>query len=278
MGEGLSPTEVGKEIAEHRDHARAEHRADLISIVEAVLLATVALFAGWTGYASAKWSTESRLLLAQSSTARSQGSRADLAAMETRNFDASTFNAWFSAYVAGNQQAMATAERRFRPEFQVAFDAWRATDPETDPNAPKGPTFMPEYKQPDAVRAAALDAKADEKYTEGQDAGTNADDYVRIAVYLATVLFLVGISGHFRLKGARYGLVTVGVIVLVVADRDAHDAARPALSYAPVGLAQPFGRHAVTILPTAVTRNSWPMSISQTANVCPGLAAGTRFP
>jgi hypothetical protein len=216
MAEGLSPAEVGHEIAEHR-HTQAEHRADLISIIEAVLLAVVALFAGWTGYASAKWSTESRLLLAQSSTARSQASRAELAAMETTNFDASTFNAWFSAYVAGNTKAMELAERRFSPEFDVAFQAWRATDPESNPDAPKGPTYMPEYKRPDIEAAKALDHKADELYAEGQTAGTNADNYVRIAVYLATVLFLVGISGHFRFKSARYGLVTVGVIVLIIA-------------------------------------------------------------
>lgn len=165
MGEGLSAAEVGKEIAEHRE-SRDEHRSDVISIVEAVLLATVALFAGWSGFASSKWSTESRLDLAQ---------------------------------------------------FQVAFDAWRATKPDTNPNAPKGPTYMPQYKQPEEVRATALDATADAKYLDGQRAATSADDYVRITVYLATVLFLVGISGHFRLKAARYGLVTVGVIVLVLA-------------------------------------------------------------
>ena len=69
----------------------------MISIIEAVLLATVALFAGWSGFASSKWSTESRLDLAQSSTARAQASRADLQALENRNFDSSTFNAWFTA-------------------------------------------------------------------------------------------------------------------------------------------------------------------------------------
>ena len=217
MGEGLSAAEVGKEIAEHRAETRAEHRSDVISIIEAVLLATVALFAGWSGFASSKWSTESRLDLAQSSTARAQASRSDLVAMENRNFDGSTFNAWFSAYIAGDKRAMAIAARRFRPEFQVAFDAWQATNPDTNPNAPRGPTYMPEYKQPEVVRATALDAKADAKYIDGQEAATNADDYVRITVYLATVLFLVGISGHFRLKGARYGLVIVGIVVLVLA-------------------------------------------------------------
>jgi len=44
----------------------------------------------------------------------------------------------------------------------------------------------------------------------------HADDYVRTTVFLATVLFLVGISGHFRVRGARYGLVGLGTAILVV--------------------------------------------------------------
>jgi hypothetical protein len=30
-------------------------------------------------------------------------------------------------------------------------------------------------------------------------------------VFLATVLFLVGISGHFRIRQARWGLIIVGL-------------------------------------------------------------------
>ncbi len=33
---------------------------------------------------------------------------------------------------------MRVAEERFRPQFLVAFDAWLATHPFTNPNAPKG--------------------------------------------------------------------------------------------------------------------------------------------
>ena len=159
MSEGLSTAEVGKEIAEHRHHAahHDERRDRVVTIIEAILLAVVALLAAGSGFASAKWSTESRLALSRATTARSQASRAELAAMETRNFDASTFNTWFTAYTAGNQQAMTIAVRRFRPPFRVAFDAWIATRPATNPNAPPGPTYMREYKQPEAARAAALD-------------------------------------------------------------------------------------------------------------------------
>ncbi len=217
MAEGLSATEVGKEITEHVEHSRRSEGSPkdrIVSILEALLLALVAVLAAWSGYSSAKWSTESRLKLSQASTARTEASRANLDATTTKNFDSSTFNAWFSAYVVGNQSAMDVAERRFRPEFKTAFDAWIATNPTTNPQAPPGPTYMPEYVEPDLDKANALDAKADDLYAEGAKDGGYADDYVRTTVYLATVLFLVGISGHFRFASARIGLVVVGSAIL----------------------------------------------------------------
>jgi hypothetical protein len=215
MAEGLSATDVGKEIAEHAKRAEHERRDRLLSIAEAVLLSIVALLAAWSGYAAAKWSTESRVSLAESTTARTRASRANLEAMELRNFDSSTFEAWFAAYTAGNEQAMAVAERRFRPEFRIAFAAWRATRPETNPNAPRGPTYMPQYRQPKLANAEALDDQADEAFAEGTSAGKNADDYVRTTVFLAVVLFLVGISAHFPLRAVRYGLIALGAVLLV---------------------------------------------------------------
>jgi hypothetical protein len=216
MAERLAPTEVGKEIGEHARRREAHERRDrALAIAEAVLLSIVALLAGWSGYAAAKWTTESRVLLAEAVSLRSDANRANLEATELRNFDSSTFNAWFAAYTVRNERAMAVAERRFRPEFRVAFDAWRATRPESNPRAPRGPTYMPQYRQPGLARAAALDEQADEAFSEGASAGKTADDYIRATVFLAVVLFLVGISAHFPLRAARYGLVGVGAVLLV---------------------------------------------------------------
>ena len=217
MPEGLSPQEVGKEIAEHAKSDEVDESSGWrkISIMEAVLLSIVALMAAWSGYAAAKWSTESRVRLAEASTKRSEANRADLQAMSLRNFDSSTFEAWFAAFTARNQQAMTIAERRFRPQFRVAFDAWRATHPETNPHAPKGPTYMPQYRQPGLGQAAALDAQATHAFNAGSDAGETSDEYVRVTVFLASVLFLVGISTQFRLPAVRYALVGVGAAMLV---------------------------------------------------------------
>jgi hypothetical protein len=217
MPEGLSPTEVGKEIAEHGRHREGEHarRDRLITIAEAVLLSVVTLLAAWSGYAAAKWSTESRVQLAEASTLRVEASRADSDAAELRNFDSSTFEAWFAAYIADNEDAIRVAEHRFRPEFRVAFDAWRATNPETNPNAPRGPTSMPEYKQPGIAEARALDEQASDAFREGEESGATADKYIRLTVVLASILFLVGISTHFPLRGVRYGLIALGAVLLV---------------------------------------------------------------
>jgi hypothetical protein len=219
MGEGLSATEVGKEIAQHAKHGRgAEGHAgrDTLLIVEAALLSIVTLLAAWSGYAAAKWNTESRVTLAEASAARSKANRADLQAMELRNFDSSTFEAWFAAYATRNEQAMAIAERRFRPQFGAAFDAWRATKPETNPNAPRGPTYMPQYRQPGLARATTLDGQADEAFAKGSTQGNRSDKYIRTTVFLASVLFLVGISTHFPLRGVRYALIGVGGALLVL--------------------------------------------------------------
>lgn len=215
MPEGLSASEVGKEIAEHNKH-HGTHDGDhrVVSIVEAILLAVVALLAAWSGYAAAKWSTESRLALAEASSARTKSSQADLEAMEARNFDSTTFNAWFTAFIADDQEAMAIAEKRFRPEFEVAFQAWMATDPAHNADAPPGPMHMAEYEQPAVEKSKQLAEKADEKFAEGSETGGTADDYVRITVLLASVLFIVGISSQFRLRSARIGLITVGFVIL----------------------------------------------------------------
>ena len=73
---------------------------------------------------------------------------------------------------------MALAERRFRPEFEVAFDAWRATNPETNPNAPRGPTYMPQYHRPELREAAALDTQADAAFEAGSSDGERSDKYI----------------------------------------------------------------------------------------------------
>ena len=219
MAEGLSAAEVGKEIGEHRkagEHKEPSggRRDRLLSITEAVLLSFVAILAAYSGFAAAKWSTESSVTLAKASAARTKANRADLEALQLRTLDSVSFNAWFTAFVAGNRTAEQLAERRLRPGYRPAFHAWLATDPAHNPSSPPGPSYMPQYVIPQEAKATLLDAQADANFKKGAEAGSTGDKYVRDTVYLATVLFLVGISGHFPVRGGRYALIGVGVLFL----------------------------------------------------------------
>jgi hypothetical protein len=224
MPEGLSPAEVSKEIAEHRE--RSAHEAETeqeqpsrhdrrLSIAEALLLSLVAVLAAYSGYAAAKWGTESSLKLAKASAQRSKANRYDGEAIVTRTLDAVTFNTWFGAFAVGNKKAEELARKRLRPGYRPAFNAWLATDPVHNPNAPPGPAYMPNYVVPQDKAAHVADAAADEAFAQGQDAGDTSDKYIRDTVFLATVLFLVGISGHFRIMQARLGLIGIGAALLV---------------------------------------------------------------
>lgn len=221
MAEGLSASEVGKEIGEHSkhagDHGGGDRHERLLSIAEAVLLSAVALLAAYSGYAAAKWSTESSVSLAKASAARTRANRADLEALQLRTLDSVSFNAWFAAFTANNAVDERLAEKRLRPGYRPAFRAWLATDPAHNPHAPPGPSYMPQYVIPQQAAATALDHKADVEFAKGTAAGSTSDKYVRDTVFLATVLFLVGISSHFPLRGARYGLIGVGSLILVFA-------------------------------------------------------------
>jgi hypothetical protein len=125
-----------------------------------------------------------------------------------------SFNAWFAGFTSGNRTAERLAARRLRPGYRPAFYAWLATDPAHNPNAPPGPAYMPQYVIPQATAAASDDAAADTAFARGEHAGATSDRYVRDTVFLATVLFLVGISAHFPMRQARYGLVAVAGTLL----------------------------------------------------------------
>jgi hypothetical protein len=218
MAEGLSAKEVGKEIAEHREHAAAHAagRDRTIAIVEALLLSIVALMAAWAGYSAAKWGTESSLSLAKASAAGRKASVAQVQATQIRTLDSVSFNAVETAYASHNTRVFRVAVRRLRPGYRAAFQAWVATHPLKNPHAPPDPSYMPQYKIPQQAQAAHFNAKAIALFSEGQSAAGTSDKYVRLTVLLAAVLFLVGIGSRFPIRIARYGLIAVAGALLVI--------------------------------------------------------------
>ena len=224
MPEGLSASEVGREIAEHREHAEhdsheaADHsrRHQWISIVEALVLSVVALLAAWSGYSAAKWGTESSLSLAKASSTRAKANLAQIQATQIRTLDSVSFNAAETAYASHDVKLFHLALRRMRPGYLPAVTAWLALRPLKNPTAPPDPSYLPQYKIPQQAQAATLTARADAYFSRGEAAAGTADKYVRLTVFLAAVLFLVGIGSRFPVVVARYGLLAVASALLIV--------------------------------------------------------------
>jgi hypothetical protein len=218
MPETVSPGEVAHTLSHrHGGKTAGERRAELIEIAEAIVLAIVAVTIAWSGYQTGRWDGEQAHLYGLSSKERAAENRATTLSGQQRLYDTSTFGFWLQEKAAGDQQAAALFERRFRPEYRVAFNAWIKTDPLHNRRAPAGPIFMPQYHNAAAERAAKYDEQASADFEEGTKARETGDRYLRNTVLLATVLFLTALAQKFKVFGVRLSLLAVAGVLLVVA-------------------------------------------------------------
>ena len=184
-------------------------------VVTAIMLGVVAVATAWSGYQATRWAGEQSTLYAQASALRVESTRDSTLAGQYKLFDSIIVNNWINAYTQGNTKLATIYQKRFRPELQVAFAAWIATNPFTNPNAPPGPLFMPQYKVSQDALANQLDAEAAKTFDKGQAAKEQGDAYVLNTVFLATVLFLTAIAENFTWNRIRAVILTVGLVMLL---------------------------------------------------------------
>ena len=187
-----------------------------MEIVEAVVLALVAIATAWSGYQAARWDDNRAELYGESTRLRVTGEGLATLAGQERLYDTTTFNSWLNAGSRGDRKLTQFLERRFREEFRAAFRVWVATDPFNNPNTAPGPTFMPEYRNAKSEQAQKLNEKALSTFDQGTRSGATGDRYVRVTVLLATVLLLTAISQRFRITVVRTGLLCTAFVVLAI--------------------------------------------------------------
>jgi hypothetical protein len=185
-------------------------------VITAIMLGVVVVATAWSGYQAARWDGEQAAKYAQASTLRVDSTRYSTQAGQVALYDTGVFNQWLNAYSHGETKLTGLYERRFRPEFRPAFQAWLATDPFNNPNAPPGPLLMPQYKLSLAEKANQLEVEAGKTFEEGQAANQQSDDYVLDTVVLATVLFLIAISERFEWHAVRSAILLIALGILLV--------------------------------------------------------------
>ncbi len=211
------------EIAHHLGHGHGPENGkrgwseQTIEILEAFLLAIVAVATAWSGYQAARFDGRQAHLYGLSSKYRLLATQHATRGGQEQIYDTTTFDFWLQSTTMGDKKAAALFVKRFRPEYRPAFVAWMATNPFENPKAPAGPIVMPQYHNANLEASAKWEAKASAAFETGTAARETGDKYLRNTVLLATVLFLTALAQRFKVRNVRVGLLCVSGVLLVLA-------------------------------------------------------------
>ncbi|MGB3703050.1 MAG: hypothetical protein WA997_17445 [Anaerolineales bacterium] len=187
----------------------------LAEIIATLVLALATVATAWSGYQSARWGGEQSTSYSQAGALRTESTRASNQAGQLIQIDIGLFANWINSFAAEDERLSNFYEDRFRDEFQPAFDAWIATDPANNPDAPKSPFAMPEYQVSLVQEADRLEVEATETFAKGQVANQTSDNYILNTVFLASVMFLGGIATRFKAMSARWVIILFSLLILV---------------------------------------------------------------
>ncbi|WP_406053954.1 hypothetical protein [Kribbella sp. NBC_00889] len=186
-------------------------------VLVTVLLVVAAVGTSWSSYQATRWNGEQAKAAGRTNAIRIDAARAQGQAQAQTQVDVATFIAWVDADRRGDAAIADFYAERFRPEFRPAFNAWMATRPATNPDAPPTPFAMPQYQLASRQEAERLDAAAAASATEVLRDIQIASNYVLTVVLYAVVLFFAGMSTKIARRRLRWILLGVGCLVFVAA-------------------------------------------------------------
>jgi hypothetical protein len=214
------------------EHKGFFHGSDRVELVATIAIAIATILTAWSAFEAGKWGGTQAINFSEAGAARTESTRADTLAGQLTQIDVAMYLDWVSSLVEESRDGLIPPLtdgsppavpgsvstfifKRFREEFIPAVDAWLATDPVNNPNAPSTPFEMKEYVVAKSVEANELAALADEKAAAARDANQNGDNYVLTMVLFASVLFFGGVSSKMASNRNRLLMLGFGVIVLI---------------------------------------------------------------
>jgi hypothetical protein len=185
-----------------------------VDFASVILISLATVLTAWCGYQAARWGGQQTLLYAQANADRINASVASTRADALTTIDVVMFLQFINAVSENRPEEVAFLRARFRPEMRRAVEAWIATKPRTNPNAPSTPFAMPVYRVSANADVARQGALAAASFAKAQEAEEQADQYVRLTVIFAAVSFLAGISTKFVFPN-HIIVVVLGFITLI---------------------------------------------------------------
>jgi hypothetical protein len=191
-------------------------RRDKVELVATLLLAIATVATAWSGYQSTRWNGEQAKAGGRSSALRIESAKAAGLANTQTEVDVASFTQWVNAYTLRQAALEAFYFKRFRPEFKPAVNAWIATQPLKNPNAPATPFAMPQYKLAARAQSERLEAQAELFAAMVRRNIQRASNYVLGVVLFASALFFAGMSTKLTSPKLRVAMLSLGCAVFVL--------------------------------------------------------------
>ena len=184
-------------------------------LVATVLLAAATVATAWSGYQSTRWNGEQAKAAARANALRIDSAKADGLANSQTEIDVATFSQWVNAYAQKQTELADFYFKRFRAEFRPAVDAWVATKPLKNPEAPLTPFAMPQYKVSARAEADRLNEEAEVHAAQARRNIQRASNYVLGVVLFASALFFAGMSTKLTSPRLRIVMLCIGCTVFL---------------------------------------------------------------
>ncbi len=189
--------------------------AHWLDMVATFVLTVGSLVAAWSGTQASKWSSVQAEAFTKASVQLIRASQVDGRAGQLALYDTVMFDNWIQAARAGEMAEAAEFERQFRSQFVPIFQAWLATDPLNNRDAPSSPLVMPDYIALIERDSAQLEADAAAQLQHGERANKVSDVYVLVGFLSAVALFFAGTAPRFRWLPMRTGMTLLGLLILL---------------------------------------------------------------
>jgi hypothetical protein len=189
--------------------------AHRIELAATLLLALAAVGTAWSTYQSARWHGKQAKAQSASIAARVESTRQASVANRRVQVDVALFTQWVDAYARKETSLAAFYRKRFRPEFVPAFNAWVATKPLKNPNAPLSPFALPQYKLAASARADRLEARAGSFSKKVTEYIQRADNYSLAVVLFALSLFFAAITTRLHGRRPRLAILGLGYVLFL---------------------------------------------------------------
>jgi hypothetical protein len=141
----------------------------------------------------------------------------ELQSFQLKLADVLLFSQYVNARAVSNETLARFYADRFRDEAKTAFQAWMATQPFENSNAPPHP-FVTGLYQPRLLEdARQAEAESQRLWQQAGEAGRTSRSYVLITVLLATALFCGGTAAKFDALWIRRAVLALGLGAFVFA-------------------------------------------------------------